>query len=58
MDKELNLIIQRYYNVTVYATNEFENTGSSETITVSINMPLGKEDPFPIAKQRKTSNTE
>jgi hypothetical protein len=37
-----------YHNVTIYATNEFENTGSSETVTFSIDyMPLDKEEPFP-----------
>ena len=36
-----------YHNVTVYATNEFENIGSSETVTFSIDyVPLGKEEPF------------
>ena len=36
-----------YHNVTVYATNEFENTGSSETVAFSIDVPLGKQEPFP-----------
>jgi hypothetical protein len=37
-----------YHNVTLYATNEFENTGSSETVTFTIDyLPLGKEEPFP-----------
>jgi hypothetical protein len=31
------------HNITVYAKDEFENTGSSETITFSI------EEPFPTA---------
>lgn len=36
-----------YHNVTVYATNEFENTGSSETVNFSINyVPLGREETF------------
>ena len=39
-----------YHNVTVYATNEFENTGSSETVAFSIvYVPLGREEPFPTA---------
>ena len=38
-----------YHNVTVFATNEFENTGSSETVSFSIDyVPLGRKEPFQI----------
>jgi len=36
-----------YHNVTVYATNEFENTGYSEIITFSIDyVPSERKEPF------------
>ena len=38
-----------YHNITLYATNEFQNTGSSETVTFLIDYVPLQEEPFPNA---------
>jgi hypothetical protein len=42
----LNALSNGLHNITVYAKDEFENTGASETISFSVDVPEPSE-PFP-----------